>query len=77
QPAAQGPSPVTIHLYVDDADATFASAAAAGAQPLMPLQDMPWGDRYGLVADPFGHTWAIATRKENVSNEELLRRMSA
>ena len=77
QPAAQGSSAVTIHLYVDDAAATFASATAAGAHTVMPLQDMPWGDRYGIVADPFGLAWAIATRKENVSNEELLRRMSA
>lgn len=77
QPKAQGPSPVTIHLYVDDADATYASATSAGAHPVMPLADMPWGDRYGIVADPFGLAWAIATRKENVSNEELMRRMSA
>jgi PhnB protein len=77
QPSPQGPSAVTIHLYVDDADATFANATAAGAQPVMPLDDMPWGDRYGIVADPFGLTWAVATRKEDVSDEELAKRMSA
>jgi PhnB protein len=67
QPTPQGPSVVTIHLYVEDADATFAQATAAGAQTVMPLTDMPWGDRYGIVADPFGLTWAVATRKETVS----------
>jgi PhnB protein len=77
QPPSQGPPAVTIHLYVADADTTFATATAAGAQPIMPLADMPWGDRYGIVADPFGLAWAIATRKEEVSGEELAKRLSA
>jgi PhnB protein len=54
------PSGVTLHLQVDDADAWFARAVAAGATVKMPLQDMFWGDRYGQVEDPFGYRWAIA-----------------
>ena len=70
-------SPVTIHLYVPDADATFAQAVKAGAKVKMPLMDMFWGDRYGIVVDPFGHVWSIATHKEDVSPEEMARRMAA
>jgi PhnB protein len=54
------PSGFTLHLQVDDADAWFARAVAAGAGVKMPLQDMFWGDRYGQVEDPFGYRWAIA-----------------
>jgi PhnB protein len=57
--------------------ATFKNATDTGAQAVMPLENMPWGDRYGIVVDPFGHTWAIATRVENVTEEELYRRLSA
>lgn len=53
------PAGVTLHLQVDDADAWFARAVAAGAEIVMPLADMFWGDRYGQVRDPFGHRWAI------------------
>ena len=77
QSAPKGPSPVTLSLYVADADATFASATKAGAQPVMPLANMFWGDRYGVVVDPFGHSWAIATRIEDVSAEELQKRLAA
>ena len=52
-------SPVTIHLYVTDADAAFAQAVEAGATVSMPLADMFWGDRYGKVIDPFGHHWEV------------------
>lgn len=62
---------VTLHLYVDDADKLYASAVAAGAAPTMPLMDQFWGDRYGKVKDPFGHTWAIATRIKNMTHEEM------
>lgn len=58
--AAGAPAGVTLHLRVDDADAWFARAVAAGAEVRMPLADMFWGDRYGQLADPFGHVWAIA-----------------
>ena len=62
-PADQDSGPprgLTLHLQVDDADAWFARAVAAGAQAVMPLQDMFWGDRYGQVIDPFGFRWSIA-----------------
>ena len=52
-------SPVTIHLYVEDADATFARAVDAGAKVTMPLADQFWGDRYGQLKDPYGHSWSI------------------
>ena len=57
--ASAPPASVTLHLQVDDADAWFARAVAAGATAVMPPQDMFWGDRYGQLCDPFGHTWAI------------------
>lgn len=64
-------SPVTMHLYVDDVDAFIAHAVAAGANIKMPAQDMFWGDRYGVITDPFGHSWSIATPQREVSAEEL------
>jgi uncharacterized glyoxalase superfamily protein PhnB len=76
-PLALGNSPVTIHLYVEDADAVFNQAVAAGAQVRMPLMDMFWGDRYGQVTDPFGHIWSIATHIEDVPPEELATRAQA
>ena len=54
-------SPVTLHIYVPDAAAAIAKAAAAGATVTMPAQPMFWGDMYGMVTDPFGHVWSIAT----------------
>ena len=64
-------SPVTIHLYVNDADRTFDAAVKAGAKPVMPMSDMFWGDRYGVLEDPFGHSWAVATHQRDVSREEI------
>ena len=64
-------SPVTIHLYVADADATFNRAVAAGARVTMPVSDMFWGDRYGVLEDPFGHRWSVATHMRDVSPEEM------
>jgi uncharacterized glyoxalase superfamily protein PhnB len=72
-----GHSPVTIHLYVTDADAVFNQAVAAGATVAMPLTDMFWGDRYGKLVDPFGHSWGIATHIEDVPLEEMPERMKA
>jgi uncharacterized glyoxalase superfamily protein PhnB len=60
-PTTLGGTPVTLHLAVEDADATFNQAVAAGATPAMPPADMFWGSRYGQVADPFGHRWSIAS----------------
>jgi len=62
---------VVIHLYVDDADAVWERATAAGAKPTMPLGDAFWGDRYGQVEDPFGHRWSIATHQRDVSMDEM------
>src|SRR5260370_623314 len=64
----------TIYLYVDDVDAVYARAIAAGATAKLPVRDMFWGDRTGRVIDPFGHEWAIATHKEEVSIEEMRKR---
>ena len=60
-PKTLGGSPVVIHLVVPDADATFAQAVAAGATSRAPVAEMFWGDRYGVLEDPFGHVWSIAT----------------
>jgi PhnB protein len=70
-------SPVTIHLYVEDADAFAARAVKAGAKITMPLQDMFWGDRYGTLVDPFGHHWSVATHVRDVSMEEMQQAMKA
>ena len=70
-PKALKGSPVTLHLYVNDADAVFAQAVAAGATVKMPLADMFWGDRYGQVTDPFGHHWSIATHVKDMTPEEM------
>lgn len=69
-------SPVTIHLYVADADACVARAVAAGAKVTMPLQDMFWGDRYGQLEDPFGHHWSVATHIRDMSTEEIRQAMA-
>ena len=68
-------SPVTIHLYVEQADAVFERAVAAGAKVKMPIADMFWGDRYGVLEDPFGHYWSIATHMREVSPEEMQKAM--
>ncbi len=70
-PKALKGSPVTIHLYVENADAAFAQAVAAGAKVTMALDDMFWGDRYGKLEDPFGHHWSIGTHIRDVSPEEM------
>ena len=73
-PRSSGGSPVIIHLFVPDADATFERAVAAGAKVTMPLEDMFWGDRYGTFEDPFGHQWSVATRKEDLTSEQITAR---
>lgn len=65
-------SPVTLHLYVEDADAFFAKAVASGATAMMPVTEMFWGDRYGVVTDPFGHNWSIATHVRDATPEEMM-----
>lgn len=73
-PLAQGRLPFHLNLYVPDADATWAQAVAAGCTVTMPISDQFWGDRYGHVRDPFGMSWAIATRKEELSPAEMQER---
>jgi uncharacterized glyoxalase superfamily protein PhnB len=69
-------SPVTIHLYVENAEATFEQAVRAGAKVTMPLADMFWGDRYGKVEDPFGHQWSIGTHIRDVTPDEMQKAMA-
>lgn len=76
-PLALKGSPVVIHLYVENADAVWDQAIAAGAKPTMPLEDAFWGDRYGQVQDPFGHRWSIATHQRDVSMDELKQAMNS
>lgn len=70
-PEALGGSPVVLHLQVKDADSAFNRAVAAGATVAMPLADQFWGDRYGQITDPFGHTWSIGAKVRNVTEEEV------
>jgi PhnB protein len=70
-PEALGGSPVTFHLQVEDADATWANALAAGAQEKMPLADQFWGDRYGQLRDPFGHYWSIGQTKSSPTEAQI------
>jgi PhnB protein len=76
-PEALGGSPAGMHLYVNDADAWVERAVKAGARLVTPVTDQFYGDRSGYVADPFGYGWTIATRKEEMSVEEMHRRMAA
>lgn len=76
-PVSVGGTPVSIHLYVDDVDEVVKRAEAAGATVLRPLRDEFFGDRTATLSDPFGHRWHLATRKEDVSPEEMQRRMDA
>ena len=73
-PQSLGGTPVSLYLYVEDADQTFTRAVSAGARSDMPVADMFWGDRFGQVTDPFGHKWNLATRKENLTPEEMRQR---
>ena len=75
-PQSLGGTPVTVHLYVQDADAAWKRAVDAGCTVKMPLQDQFWGDRYGQVVDPFGHQWSIATHIEDPTPEEIQKRMA-
>lgn len=76
-PQTLGGSPVSIYLYVQDADATFNRAVAAGAKVKRPIADQFYGDRVGGIEDPFGHTWWISTHTEDLSPEEIEKRAAA
>lgn len=70
-PQKLGGSPVTIHLSVPDADASVARAVAAGAKNTMPVTEMFWGARYGVLQDPYGHSWSVATQVKALSQDEI------
>ena len=70
-PNALKGSPVTIHLQVEDADALFKRAVDAGATVKHAIEDAFWGDRYGVLSDPFGHAWSIATHQRDLTPEEI------
>jgi PhnB protein len=70
-PQSLGGSPVSLFVYVHDVDASFKQAVGAGAQSTMPPTDMFWGDRYGKLTDPFGHSWGLATHIKDVTPEEM------
>ena len=76
-PQSLGGTTAGLHLYVNDVDKAFAQAVAAGARATMPVADMFWGDRFGRVADPFGHEWSLATHTEDLTDEEMRKRATA
>ena len=73
-PLALGGSPAGLWIYVEDCDALFNRAVEAGGKVGMPMDDQFWGDRCGNFTDPFGYTWTIATRKEDLNEQELVER---
>ena len=75
-PLSVGGNAISLLLYVEDVDTQFQKAIEAGAQEKMPVQDQFYGDRSGTLTDPFGHVWTIATHKEDVSFEEMQRRIA-
>ena len=76
-PKTIGGTPVSLMIYVEDADTTFNQAIKSGGVQLKPLQDQFYGDRSGTLTDPFGHVWTVATHKEDVTPEEIDKRMAA
>jgi PhnB protein len=68
-------TPVTIHMTVDDVDSFTQRAVKAGAKVIMPVADMFWGDRYGIIEDPFGHRWSIATHLRDMTPDEIKKAM--
>lgn len=73
-PKTLGGTTVNLHVYFPDVDATFNGAVQAGGTGVMPPTDMFWGDRWALLKDPFGHSWGLATHKEDLTEEEIGRR---
>jgi PhnB protein len=70
-------SPVSLMIYVPDVDKLFNQAVSSGAKSVRAVEDQFYGDRLGTLVDPFGHVWSIATHKEDVSQQEMQRRMAA
>lgn len=73
-PVTLNGSSVCIHIYTEDADALFDRAKDAGATEVMPIGDQFWGDRYGMLSDPYGHYWSVATHKEDLTVDEINKR---
>jgi uncharacterized glyoxalase superfamily protein PhnB len=76
-PLALNGTPVTIHLQVEDVDALYQQATKAGAKVVMPLADQFWGDRYGIVTDPFGHQWSLGAHVKDLTPEEMQKAAQA
>jgi PhnB protein len=76
-PKALGGTPLSLHIYVEDADTVFARALEAGAKALRPVEDQFYGDRSGQFEDPFGHRWNVATHIEDVPPDEMAKRAAA
>ena len=70
-PKSTGGPTGSIFLYVQNSDDVFNKAVSAGAKPKMPMMDAFWGDRFGSIEDPFGHVWAIATHKKDMTPDEM------
>jgi PhnB protein len=75
-PRALGGTPMTVHMYVDDVDGVLGRAVEAGAKVLREVRDEFYGDRSGQIEDPFGHRWNVSTHVEDVSDEEMARRLA-
>jgi PhnB protein len=73
-PPTIGGSPVLLHVEVEDVDAVARQAVDAGAVVEMPVQEMFWGERYGVVVDPFGHRWAVSTAREELTPDDIAHR---
>lgn len=76
-PKALKGSPVTLHRFVPDVDAAIARAVEAGATVVMPAADQFWGDRYGIVEDPFGHRWSLATHLRDLTPEQIVQALQS
>ncbi len=76
-PQSLGGSPVAIHLYVEDVDGVVGQAVAAGAKLVKEVKDQFYGDRNGSIEDPFGHVWYVSTHKEDITPEEMEKRIAA
>lgn len=70
-PKGRGGTSVFLHIYTENADVSFDRAVKAGCNVVMPVSDTFWGDRYGVVEDPYGHQWSIATHKHDYTNEQI------
>jgi uncharacterized glyoxalase superfamily protein PhnB len=70
-PAKAGDTPVTIHIWTEDVDSLFKRATDAGAKVVMPVMDQFWGDRYGVLSDPYGHRWSMGSHMKDMTPEEM------